>query len=347
MSTQFSLSSVQTILLTGCAGFIGSNFVNKYVPLFPNIKFVNLDKLTYAADLNNINFLPANVNNLSDVIKTANWDVQNKQTQHNYHFVQGDITNKSFLEVLFEEHRFDAIIHFAAESHVDLSIKNPALFVETNVMGTQHLLELARQFHIQRFHHVSTDEVYGELPTENPDVKFTEQTHIAPNSPYSASKAGSDLLVRAYHETFKLDTVITRCSNNYGPYQDKTKLIPKFIDNLINGKKVPLYAAGQNVRDWLFVEDHCDAIWEVFTRSAAGEVYNIGGNNEKTNLEITHKLIELTGRDETAIEYVADRPGHDLRYAIDASKIKRDLGWEPKYTFETGMRKTFDFYKGC
>jgi len=342
---QFSFSSVKIILLTGCAGFIGSNFVNKYVPQNPQISFVNLDKLTYAANLNNVQFLPANLDELNSLVEEKKWQINQKSIQPNYEFVQGDITNKSFLANLFEKYQFDAIIHFAAESHVDFSITNPELFVEVNVLGTQNLLDLARKFELKRFHHVSTDEVYGELPLNNPEIKFTEKTHIAPNSPYSASKAGSDLLVRASHETFKMNTVTTRCSNNYGPYQDLSKLIPKFVTNLLKGQKVPVYGGGQNIRDWLFVEDHCDAIWEVFKNGKAGEVYNIGGNNEKTNMQITKKLLEITGRDESFIEYVADRPGHDLRYAIDASKMKNELGWEPKYTFETGIEKTIEFYK--
>jgi len=337
--------SFSTILLTGCAGFIGANFVNKYVPANPHTHFVNLDKLTYAGDLNNIEFLPANMDNLHDLAIEKKWKTKDKQVQSNYEFVHGDITNKEFLADLFEKYQFDGVIHFAAETHVDFSITNPGLFVEVNVMGTYNLLELARKYSVKRFHHVSTDEVYGDLPLENPDIKFTEETCIAPSSTYSASKAGSDMLVHAEYRTFQLDTVITRCSNNYGPYQDLSKLMPKFAVNLIQGKKVPLYAAGQHVRDWLYVEDHCDGIWTVFNHGKSGEVYNIGGNNERSNIEITRKFIELAGRDESFIEYVADRPGHDLRYAIDASKMKNDLGWEPQYTFETGMAKTFEFYK--
>jgi dTDP-glucose 4,6-dehydratase len=337
--------SPKTILITGGYGFIGSNFLNTFVPRFPDIKFINIDKLTYAANLNNLEFLPQNFGEFNDLKQEYNWQSENLETASNYFFENGDILDLNFLEKVCQKYEIDSIIHFAAESHVDLSIKNPTIFVETNILGTQNLLTLAKKYQIQRFHHVSTDEVYGQLPIDKPEIKFTENTPLAPNSPYSASKVGSDFLVRAYIETFDLNAVITRCSNNYGPYQDKTKLIPKFITNLLNGQKVPLYASGQNVRDWLFVIDHCEAIWEVFTRGNKGEVYNIGGNNEMTNLQITKEILKLTGRDESYIEYVTDRPGHDLRYAIDASKIKNDLGWGPRFSFEDGIAKTFEFYK--
>jgi dTDP-glucose 4,6-dehydratase len=317
----FNLKEIKTILITGGAGFIGSNFLNKYVLNYPQIHFVNLDKLTYAGHLDN----------LKPVEKSEN-----------YTFVQGDICDLPFLEKLFEKYNFEAIIHFAAESHVDLSITNPGLFVEVNVLGTHNLLALSRKHNLKRFHHVSTDEVYGELGDAG---YFTETTHLAPNSPYSASKAGSDLLVRSYVETFGFDATISRCSNNYGPNQDLSKLIPKFVTNLIKGDKVPLYKDGKNIRDWLFVEDHNDAIWEIFTKAKKGSVYNIGGNNEKSNMDITKTLLQKLNRDESYIEYVADRLGHDFRYAIDASKIKNDLGWSPKYNFETGITKTIEFYK--
>jgi glucose-1-phosphate thymidylyltransferase len=309
----------KNILVTGGSGFIGSNFLNKYVPLYPNINFVNVDVMTYAANQDNVH-------------------IADKQ---NYKFYKTDIRNIQELDTIFKDNNIDAVIHFAAESHVDLSIANPSLFVEVNVNGTSNLLELSKKYNIKRFHHVSTDEVYGELTDEG---FFTENTPLAPNSPYSASKASSDMIVRSYNKTYGLNCVITRCSNNYGPNQDLTKLIPKFITNLEAGKKVPVYATGSNVRDWLYVEDHCDAIWIVFNKARSGEVYNIGGNNEKTNMEITNKLLELTGRDDSSIEYVIDRLGHDFRYAIDASKIKNDLGWEPQYTFEVGIKKTFEFY---
>jgi dTDP-glucose 4,6-dehydratase len=316
----YNINNIKTILITGGCGFIGSNFLNKYVPLYPNIQFINLDKMTYAA--NQANIL------VSECV--------------NYHFIKADICDKVALEKIFAEFKPQAVIHFAAESHVDLSIENPNIFVETNILGTHNLLSNAKKFNLERFHHISTDEVYGELGATG---FFTETTPIAPNSPYSASKASSDLLVRSYIETFDLDAVITRCSNNYGPNQDLTKLIPKFITKLLKGEKVPLYATGSNVRDWLYVEDHCDAIWAVFSQAKKGEVYNIGGNSEKTNKEITFKLLELTGQDESMVEYVEDRKGHDFRYAIDASKIKQDLNWIPKYTFEQGINKTLEFYK--
>lgn len=319
MNNSIDLNNIKNILITGGAGFIGSNFLNNFVPQFPNINFINLDKLSYAANLDNIlvSKLP------------------------NYFFIQGDICDKSVLYKIFKEHTIDAVIHFAAESHVDLSIKNPGIFVESNVLGTQRLLEISLEFEIKRFHHVSTDEVYGSLGSTG---YFTENTNLAPNSPYSASKAGSDFLVRAYNETFGLNTTISRCSNNYGPNQDITKLIPAFIARLKNDQKVPLYKDGKNVRDWLFVKDHVEAIWEIFTRANSGEVYNIGGNNEKSNLEITKVLLDCFGKDETFIEYVEDRKGHDFRYAIDASKIKQDLNWEPKYTFEQGIKETLEYY---
>jgi dTDP-glucose 4,6-dehydratase len=313
------LSQIKTILVTGGAGFIGSNFLNRYVPEYPEICFVNLDKLTYAANLNNI-------------------EVANAK---NYTFIQGNICDTHFLEKLFVDRPIDAIIHFAAESHVDLSIENPDIFVQTNIIGTQNLLSFAHKYGIKRFHHISTDEVYGSLGNTG---YFTEETNIQPSSPYSASKAGSDHLVCAYHHTFGLDTTLSRCSNNYGPYQDTTKLIPKFISLLASDKKVPLYKDGKNIRDWLFVRDHVEAIWCIFTKAASGAIYNIGGNNEKTNSEITSLLLQFFGKDESYIEYVADRPGHDFRYAIDAAKIKNELDWQPTYTFEKGIAETIKFY---
>jgi dTDP-glucose 4,6-dehydratase len=311
---------MKSVLITGGCGFIGSNFLNKYVKLNPNINFINIDKLTYAGKLSNL-------------------EISNEL---NYTFEQGDIVDNIFLTEVFEKYSIDSIIHFAAESHVDLSIKFPDLFVKTNILGTQNLLDLALKNNISRFHHISTDEVYGELGNQG---YFTEQTPISPNSPYSASKASSDLLVNAYNHTFKLNTVITRCSNNYGPNQDKSKLIPKFITNLLNNQKVPLYASGSNIRDWLYVEDHCDAIWEVFNKAGSGSIYNIGGNNEMTNLQITMNLFKLLGKNENMIEFVEDRPGHDFRYAIDATKIRNDLDWVPKYQFEEAIFKTIEFYK--
>jgi dTDP-glucose 4,6-dehydratase len=320
MNIIYPNSQYKAILVTGGCGFIGSNFLNKYVDLYPAITFVNIDSMTYAADLKNVTV----------------------SENTNYVFEQVDIRDKKNLELVFSKYNPDAIIHFAAESHVDMSIANPTIFVETNVLGTQNLLDLALKFGIKRFHHVSTDEVYGELGAEG---YFTELTPIAPNSPYSASKASSDLIVRAYIETFKLNAVITRCSNNYGPNQDKTKLIPKSITNLLSDKKIGIFGKGLNIRDWLYVEDHCDAIWAVFNKAKSGSVYNIGGNCEKSNNDIAHTLIELTNKDSSYIEYIEDRKGHDFRYAIDPSLIKHDLGWEPQYTFETGISKTIKYYQ--
>jgi dTDP-glucose 4,6-dehydratase len=333
----------KNILITGGAGFIGSNFLNKFVPKYPNINFVNLDKLTYASNLNNLEFLPKNQEVFKNLKLKSDLDLSKKIAQ-NYQFVKGDICDLPFLQQLFEVQKFDSVIHFAAESNVDFSIKTPNLFVQTNVLGTQNLLFLAHKYKIKRFHHISTDEVYGELPLDKSKL-FVESTPLNPNSPYSASKASSDLLVRSYIQTFGLDAIITRCSNNYGPHQDLSKLIPKFITNLLNNQKVGLYDKGQNVRDWLFVEDHIDAIWEVFMGAKKGSIYNIGGNTEKTNLQITQKLLNLTNKKDNLVQYLPDRLGHDLRYAIDSTKIKEELGWIPKYDFETGITKTFEFYK--
>lgn len=309
------------LLITGGCGFIGSNFVRLVLAHRRDLRVTNLDKLTYAG----------NTANLADVAQDAN-----------YRFVQGDIADEVGMEALFATGRFDAVVHFAAESHVDRSITGPGIFVHTNVWGTQVLLEASRRHKVGRFLHVSTDEVYGSLGATG---LFTESTPYAPNSPYSASKAGSDMLVRAYHHTFGMDTVITNCSNNYGPYQFPEKLIPLLITNLIDGLKIPIYGDGQNIRDWLHVEDHCRGILLALDKGKAGETYNIGGRNERKNLEIAHGLLSLLGRDATSIEYVPDRLGHDRRYAIDADKIRRDLGWEPVHTFDTGLPATVNWYK--
>jgi len=315
-----NLSEIKTILVTGGLGFIGSNLLNTFVPKYPQIQFINLDKMSYASNIDNLS--------VSDL--------------PNYTLEKGDLADLTFVQQIFEKYSIETVIHLAAESHVDLSIQNPGIFVESNVVGTHNLLLLSKEKKVKRFCHISTDEVYGELGETG---YFTEETPIAPNSPYSASKAGSDLLVRSYVETFGLDAVITRCSNNYGPNQDGTKLIPKFIKLLLNNQKVPLYKDGKNVRDWLFVQDHVEAIWEVFSKAKKGEIYNIGGKNEKTNLEITYTLLERLGKDESYIEYVTDRPGHDFRYAIDASKIKNELGWTPRFDFNSGITKTIEFYR--
>ncbi|MBP8016637.1 dTDP-glucose 4,6-dehydratase [Candidatus Gracilibacteria bacterium] len=309
------------ILVTGGAGFIGSNFLNKFVLLNKEIDFINIDALTYAGKLENIS---KEVNESS-----------------NYFFEKVDIRNIDEIKSVYKKYKPTDIIHFAAESHVDNSIKNPRIFIETNVVGTQNLLDCHKLFSLNRFHHISTDEVYGDLPDGG---FFTENNSVDPSSPYSASKASSDLIVKAYGRTFGLDYVITRCSNNYGPNQDKEKLIPHFIDLLNNNKNVTIYGDGTNVRDWLYVEDHCDAIWEVFNKAASKSIYNIGGNNEYSNLEITKLILNEMKLGEEFISYVEDRKGHDLRYAIDASKIKHDLGWVPKINFEKGIKKTINFY---
>lgn len=312
---------MQTIIITGWAGFIGSNFLNKYVPLFPSIHFVNIDALTYAG----------NLNKLSDEVKQAK----------NYSFEKIDIRDIEALRDVYNKYSPTDVIHFAAESHVDNSIRNPRLFTEVNILGTQNLLDLHREFGLQRFHYISTDEVYGDIPESG---YFTEETHIEPSSPYSASKAGWDILVQAYGRTFSLDYTITRCSNNYGPNQNFISLIPLFIAKIKKNEHVPLYGDGSNIRDWLYVEDHCDAIWEVFTRATSKSIYNVGGNNEYANLEITKILLQSLWKSEELISFVPDRPGHDKRYAIDASKIEQELSWLPKIKFEEGIQKTIQSY---
>ncbi len=311
----------KTILITGGAGFIGSNFLNIWVKKYPNYLFVNIDSLTYAADLQNITVDKA----------------------ENYTLHKGDIRDFAFLELMFGSFNFTDIINFAAESHVDASIDNPKIFLETNVMGTYNLLELARKYKVQRFYQISTDEVYGSLGKE--DKPFTIHSLLNPSSPYSASKASADMLVLSYHHTYGLDTVISRSTNNYGPNQDNSKFIPKFIENLIKGYKAPLYAGGEQIRDWIYVEDHIHAIDVVFHKGVSGRVYNIGSNQEFTNREVVNKLLELSGRDDSFIENVADRPGHDFRYALDIKEILQELGWKAETSFSDGIKKTFDFYK--
>lgn len=312
---------MKKILVTGGAGFIGGNFVQYMVKKYPNYIIYNLDSLTYAGDL------------------TKHKEIEDLQ---NYCFINADITDKKKIISLFEEHKFDYVIHFAAESHVDRSIMNPEIFVQTNILGTQIILDAAKQFGITKFIHVSTDEVYGDLEFD-PSTFFTENTPLQPNSPYSASKASSDLLVRAYYETFGLPMNITRCSNNYGPYHFPEKLIPLTISRVLNNQKVPVYGDGKNVRDWLHVLDHCSAIDLVMHEGISGEVYNIGGHNERTNLEVVKTIIETLGKSEDLIEYVTDRLGHDKRYAIDPTKLE-SLGWSPAYTFETGIVQTINWY---
>ena len=315
---------MQTILITGAAGFIGSNFVRLLTGQREIAKIIALDKLTYCGNLANLHGV------LSDRVQ----------------FIRGDICDADLLAKIWDEHKITHIVNFAAETHVDRSILGSGPFVQSNMVGTQVLLDLAKAKGAEKFLQVGTDEVYGTLPEDRPDLKFTEETPLQPNSPYSASKAAADCLVRSYFHTFKMPVLITRCSNNYGPFQFPEKLIPLFVTNLIEGKKVPLYGDGLNIRDWLHVEDHCQAIWTVLTRGAPGEVYNIGGNNEITNRRITETVLELMGKNwEQNVRYVKDRPGHDRRYAIDASKIKNELGWEPKWTFEKGIAATIDWYR--
>ena len=306
------------LLVTGGAGFIGSCFIRHILNKYSDYKIINLDALTYCGNLENLN------------------DIKNNP---NYTFVKGNICDKKLAQELIKE--VDCVINFAAESHVDNSIKNPEIFVETNVQGTLNLLQVSKELGIERFLQVSTDEVYGSLGKTG---YFYETTPLAPNSPYSASKASADLLVRAYYETYKMPVLNTRCSNNYGPYQYPEKLIPFFISQLLKGEKVPVYGDGLNVRDWLYVYDHCAAIDTVLHKGKVGEIYNIGGHNEKTNLKITHLILKAMGKNESSIKYVEDRLGHDRRYAISNDKITSELGWKPSLTFEEGIKLTIDWY---
>jgi dTDP-glucose 4,6-dehydratase len=318
---------MRTLLVTGAAGFIGSNFVRMLLKRGENVRLVAYDKLTYAG----------NLANLSDLLE---------KHPDKLVFVKGDICDPEQVQRTWEEQNVTEVVHFAAESHVDRSILGSGPFVQTNVTGTQVLLDVAKAKGVEKFLYVSTDEVYGTLPEDKPEIKFTEETPLQPNSPYSASKAGGDCLVRAYFHTFHLPVLTTRCSNNYGPYHFPEKLIPLFVTNLMEGKKVPLYGDGMNIRDWLYVEDHCDAIWTVLNKGRFGEVYNVGGNNEITNRVITETLIREMGKKwDDCVTYVKDRPGHDRRYAIDASKIKNELGWSPKYKFEQAIKTTIQWYK--
>jgi len=307
------------ILVTGGCGFIGSNFI-RYALKNSDYEIVNLDKLTYAGNLKNL------------------VDVQNDPR---YKFYKGDICNFELVSFIIEKENVDSIINFAAESHVDRSILSSQEFIRTNVTGTNVLLEVTRLYQLKKFLQISTDEVYGSL---GPEGKFTEETPLSPNSPYSASKASADLLVKAFHHTYGVPALITRCSNNYGPYQFPEKLIPLMIINALNNKPLPVYGDGMNVRDWIYVEDHCEAILKVFEKGRIGEVYNIGAENEKPNIEIVKLILKELGKDESLITYVKDRPGHDRRYAIDATKIKTELGWKPSHTFETAIKETINWY---
>ncbi|MFA5422483.1 MAG: dTDP-glucose 4,6-dehydratase [Phycisphaerae bacterium] len=313
---------MKSLLVTGGAGFIGSNFVRMVLAEHPDYLVVNLDKLTYAG----------NLENLAEYMKHPN-----------HRFVKGDICDGELVERLIKEHKIDAIINFAAESHVDRSIEEPKIFIDTNVTGTLTLLEAARDKGVGRFVQISTDEVYGALLLDS-GTKFTEQTPLNPNSPYSASKAAADFLVKAFGHTWGLNYCITRCSNNYGEYQFPEKMIPLMINNTLNDKELPVYGDGLYVRDWLYVYDHCTAIWKVLTEGRTGEVYNIGGCNEKSNMEVVRIILDRLGKPESLIKHVKDRPGHDRRYAIDASKIIKKLGWKPSVNFEQGIVKTIDWY---
>lgn len=311
------------ILVTGGAGFIGGNFVHYMVNKYHNYMIVNLDALTYAGNLETLK------------------DVHDKK---NYKFVKGDISDREFIFDLFENEKFDIVVNFAAESHVDRSIVEPDIFIKTNVLGTQVLLDASKKYNVSRFHQVSTDEVYGDLPLDRKDLFFTEDTPLNPSSPYAASKASADFLVQAYHRTFGLNTTISRCSNNYGPYHFPEKLIPLMISRALNNESLPVYGNGKNVRDWLHVEDHCSAIDLIIHKGKSGEIYNVGGHNEKTNLEVVKTILKTLDKPESLISYVKDRPGHDLRYAIDPKKLENELGWKPKYNFDTGVEMTIKWY---
>ncbi len=311
------------ILVTGGAGFIGGNFVHYMVNKYPEDMIVNLDLLTYAGNL--------------ETCKPV-------EGKPNYKFVKGDIADRQFIFDLFEKEKFDVVVNFAAESHVDRSITNPEIFVKTNVLGTTTLMDAAKEFGVKRYHQVSTDEVYGDLPLDRKDLFFTETTPLHTSSPYSSSKASADLFVLAYHRTFGLPVTISRCSNNYGPYHFPEKLIPLMISRALANESLPVYGKGENVRDWLHVEDHCAAIDLIIRKGKVGEVYNVGGHNERSNLEVVKTILHALDKPESLIQYVTDRPGHDMRYAIDPTKLETELGWKPKYNFDTGIKQTIEWY---
>ena len=311
------------ILVTGAAGFIGANFVYYELAKYPDDEFVGLDSLTYAGNL--------------ETLEAAMKDSR-------FHFVKADITDRPAIDEVFKKEKFDIVINFAAESHVDRSIEDPGVFLQTNIIGTQVLMDVSRKYEVPRFHQVSTDEVYGDLPLDRPDLMFTEETPIHTSSPYSASKAAADLLVQAYVRTFGFPASISRCSNNYGPYQFPEKLIPLIIANSLADKPLPVYGEGLNVRDWLYVDDHCKAVDLVSRSDKVGEVYNIGGHNEMKNIDIVKLILAHLGKPESLITYVTDRKGHDMRYAIDPEKITADLGWSPETMFADGIGKTIDWY---
>jgi dTDP-glucose 4,6-dehydratase len=310
----------KTVLVTGGCGFIGSNFIHYMLGKYPRYRIINLDKLTYCG----------NLDNLCEVVQ-----------QPNFAFVKGDIADRERVRGILHDERVDVIINFAAESHVDRSIEDPDLFLRSNVLGTQVLLEGAREAAITRFIQISTDEVYGSL---GPSGLFTEATPLKPNSPYAASKAAADLMVRAYIKTYGIDAIITRCSNNYGPYQFPEKLIPLMISNALEDRELPIYGDGLNIRDWIYVEDHCQAIDVILHQGSRGEIYNIGGASERTNLQIVRTILETLGKPESLIRFVKDRPGHDRRYAMDFSKLERELDWQPHVTFEQGIEQTIAWY---
>ncbi|MBQ5590350.1 MAG: dTDP-glucose 4,6-dehydratase [Clostridia bacterium] len=311
------------ILVTGGAGFIGSNFVYLQLKEHPEDRIVCLDALTYAG----------NLHTLEEAMKCDN-----------FRFVKGDIADREAVYKLFEEEKFDIVVNFAAESHVDRSVENPEIFLRTNIIGTSVLMDASRKYGVKRYHQVSTDEVYGDLPLDRPDLFFTEETPIHTSSPYSSSKAAADLLVQAYHRTYGLPVTISRCSNNYGPYHFPEKLIPLMISRALADESLPVYGKGENVRDWLYVEDHCKAIDLIIRNGKVGEVYNIGGHNEKTNLEVVKTILKALNKPESLITYVTDRPGHDLRYAIDPTKIHNELGWLPETKFDDGIQMTIKWY---
>lgn len=311
------------IIVTGGAGFIGSNFIYYMLKKHPAGRIICVDKLTYAGNL--------------ETLEAA-------MEKKNFKFIRADIADRQAVYRIFEQEKPDIVVNFAAESHVDRSIENPGIFLQTNVIGTSVLLDACRKYGIDRYHQVSTDEVYGDLPLDRPDLFFTEETNLKTSSPYSASKAGADLLVMAYHRTYKIPTTISRCSNNYGPYHFPEKLIPLMIINALSDKKLPVYGDGKNVRDWLYVEDHCRAIDLILQKGRVGEVYNIGGHNERANIDVVKTILKELGKPEDLIEHVTDRKGHDRRYAIDPTKIHTELGWEPETKFEDGIKKTVKWY---
>jgi len=322
---------MRTFLITGGAGFIGSNFIHYLFNKLTDILIINLDKLTYAGNLENLQSI-------------------NKKNDKRYKFIKGDICNQDLVSYIFTEFDPDMVINFAAESHVDRSILNPNIFIETNVLGAANLLSIAKQtwnrsiWNVKRFIQISTDEVYGSLPEEDKSHKFIEETPLQPHSPYSASKTSADCLVQSYFDTFNFPILITRCSNNYGPYQFPEKLIPLMINNALKNKVLPVYGDGKQIRDWLYVEDHCEAIWKVLDNGTVGEIYNIGGDNEIQNIEIIKLILDYLDKPYSLIKHVKDRLGHDRRYAIDASKIKNEIKWEPKHSFDEKIKDTIEWY---